>query len=81
MLATKERVRGNEHPSTLITAGHLANAYSGQGKHAEAVALYGEVLATQKRVLGDTHSSTLLTAGDLAIVYSNQGKYAEAEAL
>ena len=36
-----------------------------QGKHAEADALYREVLAMQKRVLGDEHPDTLRTVRNL----------------
>jgi hypothetical protein len=36
VLEVKRRVLGPEHPSTLMTAGNLANSLQHQGKHAEA---------------------------------------------
>ena len=65
----------------MCAAGNLANAYSDQGKYAEAEVLERELLATRKRMLGEEHPNTLCTAGNLANSYSSQGKYAEAEVL
>jgi hypothetical protein len=45
-------VLGAEHPTTLTTAGNLAESLKSQGKYDEAEKLAREVLAVRKRVLG-----------------------------
>jgi hypothetical protein len=55
-----------EDEQRLDAAGNLAKALNGQGKHAEAVTVYREVLAAQRRVLGPEHLGTLVTANNLA---------------
>ena len=65
----------------FIPMGVLANAFLGQGKYAQAEALYSETLETQSRVLGSEHPNTLMSMNNLADVYAAEGKYAQAEVL
>ena len=64
--ATRRRVLGDEHPSTLTSADNLAATRWAQGDHAGARALHEEVYATLRRVLGDEHPDTLTSANNLA---------------
>jgi hypothetical protein len=59
-------VLGPEHPDTLATANNLATALGHQGKHAEAVTVYRELLPIVRRVMGPEHPHTLATAINLA---------------
>lgn len=63
----------------LAAACNLAQARSGDGRHAEAERLNREVLRVRKQVLGYGHPETMASAGNLALSLSNQGKHAEAE--
>ena len=53
----------------------------GQGKYAQAEALFSQTLEIQRRVLGPEHASTLMSMDNLASVQYVQGKYAQAQAL
>ena len=57
---------------------NLANGYHGQGRYAEAEALYLDTLEIQKRILGEEHPSTLGSVNNLAILYWRQGRYDDA---
>jgi hypothetical protein len=50
----------------LMSAINLALALANQGKHAEAAAMYRELLPLVRRVLGPEHPLTLVTADNLA---------------
>ena len=60
----------------------VASAYYGQGKYAQAEALYSQTLEIRRRVLGPEHPDTLNSMNNLASEgYIPQGKYAQAETL
>ena len=75
------RVRGDEHPGTLLAANNLACTCAGQGRHAEAEVLRVEVLEARRRVRGAGHPATLRAAGNLAITHGHLGQHAEAAAV
>ncbi|KAH8660895.1 kinesin light chain 3 [Tricladium varicosporioides] len=77
----RERVLGQEHPSTLDSMGNLASTYRNQGRWKEAEDLDVLVMEMRKRVLGQEHPSTLDSIGNLASTYRNQGRWKEAEDL
>ncbi|KAH8657178.1 hypothetical protein BGZ60DRAFT_532027 [Tricladium varicosporioides] len=60
---------------------NLGDLYSGQGKLAEAEAMYLRALKGYEKALGPDHISTLDTVNNLGNLYKNQGKLAEAEAM
>jgi hypothetical protein len=70
VLGVRRRVLGEEHPSTLTSAGNLAASLAGQGKHAQAEEMLRAALAARRRVLGSAHPATLATAKDLESVRS-----------
>ncbi|HAL71009.1 MAG TPA: hypothetical protein DCP71_04465, partial [Verrucomicrobiales bacterium] len=72
-------ILGPEHPSTLNSRMHLANALDVQGKYAEAEAGHREVLVIRERVLGAEHPDTLSSRNNLANVLYSQSRYDEAE--
>jgi tetratricopeptide (TPR) repeat protein len=80
-LQLSEKVRGPEHPSTLMSMNGLATSLRQQGKYAEAEALDRQTLQLSEKVLGPEHPDTLASMNNLAISLRQQGKYAEAEAL
>ena len=58
----------------------LAWIIAGQGRHAEAEALYVKILARQREILGSDHQSTLRTWYRLArSISAQQGRASEAE--
>ena len=59
--------------STLSSMNGLANAYSEQGKYAQAEALYKQILEVSRRVLGPEHPNTLLAISNLALDYYSEG--------
>ena len=80
-LADSARVRGDEHPDTLISRGNLAGAYYAAGRLGEAIPLFEEVLADHVRILGDEHPDTLTSRNNLAYAYDSAGRVGEAIAL
>ena len=87
-LAAAKRKFGKEHPNTLISATHLANAYHQQddveslslaGSKAEE--LYIWVHEVNQRLNGDEHLDTIDASANLARAYAQQGRLAEAEAI
>ena len=62
VLGVVQRVLGEEHPHTLMSAAHLATTLAFQAKFAEAEAMLQATLEAQRRVLGNTHPHTLHTA-------------------
>ena len=58
---------------------NLADAYSDEGKYAQAEALYSQILEIRRRVLGPEHPGTLSSMNYLAKDYTYEGKYAQAE--
>jgi serine/threonine protein kinase len=69
---------GPDHRDTLRSMDLLAAAYSGLGRHADALKLKKEMLALQKAKLGPDNSNTLMSMGRLATSYSNVGLHADA---
>ncbi|OZM72120.1 hypothetical protein CFN78_16400 [Amycolatopsis antarctica] len=56
---------GADDELTLMARHHLALMFSKCGRHAEAIALWEEVLPSRERVLGATHLDTLRTQQNL----------------
>jgi tetratricopeptide (TPR) repeat protein len=75
------RALGEEHPTTMDTAGILAFCDRESKRFEEAERLSREQVEIRRRVLGAEHRETLVAQRDLAWVFSDQGRYAEAEAL
>jgi tetratricopeptide (TPR) repeat protein/tRNA A-37 threonylcarbamoyl transferase component Bud32 len=75
------RVLGPDHPETLNSRGHLANAYGDAGRTAEAIALHEVNLKLRMAKLGPDHPLTITSRGNLASAYRNAGRTAEAIAL
>lgn len=78
-LAGKERVLGQNHPSTLDTVSDLGNLYRERGKLEEVEDIYRRAIAGYKEALGPDHPSTFKAVGNLGNLYRDQGKLAEAE--
>jgi hypothetical protein len=69
VLEIKTRVRGKDHPSTLLAVHCLADTYRQRGKLGEAVELGERALEGKVRVLGKTHPETLHAMALLAMIY------------
>jgi tetratricopeptide (TPR) repeat protein len=78
-LEIKRRRLGDDHHSTLVTAGNLAETLTAEGKYAEAEQLLRQTLATEQRKLGAEHSDTLVSMADLAEVLVKENRLPEAE--
>jgi len=68
---------GAAHPDTLASMSALAVAYSGLGRHAEAIKLGEETLALMKATLGPDNPKTLSTMGNLAKSYDTFGQHSK----
>ncbi|KAL8873245.1 MAG: hypothetical protein Q9198_007058 [Flavoplaca austrocitrina] len=75
----REKVLGNEHPSTLTSVSNLASVLQDQGKYEEAEQMNRRALDGSEKVLGKEHPDTLTSVSNLASVLQYQGKYEEAE--
>ncbi len=79
LLAAEQRVRGADHPDTLITWYQVAVELAAQDKHAEAEAEFRQVRAALQKSLGADHLDTLDTWYQVAVELAAQDKHAEAE--
>lgn len=79
VLAARERLLGNDNPSTFSSLIDLALLYSKQGRFAEAEALDAKAVDIGERVLGKEHPQTILATNNLALVHLSQGRFDEAE--
>eukprot|EP00729_Bicosta_minor_P032642 gene32642-biopygen8655 len=78
-LKTMKRVLPKNDAFMLATLmGFAALLTDGLGKHAEAEAMFRELLAIRLQMLGSEHPLTLMTKGNVCITLRSQGKYAEA---
>jgi len=77
-LQLREKVLGEEHPSTFGSMGNLVNVLNSQGKYKEAEAMHRQTLQLREKVLGKEHPSTLSSMNNLALVLRS---YEEAEAM
>lgn len=71
---------GADDPVILRARHEFAWSIAMQGHHADAEAMFREVLADCIRSLGDDHSYTLNTCNELAWIAACQQRWAEAEA-
>jgi tetratricopeptide (TPR) repeat protein len=78
LVADFERIMGPDHPDTLNSRNHLANAYRKAGRVAEAIPLVEQTLAARERLLGPDHPDTLTSQNNLAAAYRDAGRVAEA---
>ncbi|GAA2815614.1 tetratricopeptide repeat protein [Streptomyces showdoensis] len=72
-LAARERVLGQDHPSTLSSRNNLAGAYEYAGDLGRAIPLYEATVADFVRVLGPDHPDTLAARNNLAGAYESAG--------
>lgn len=62
------RELGVEHPTVAIALNNLANAVNQQGRHTEALALFGEALDLVEQIFGDDHPKTARFLSNLASI-------------
>lgn len=60
---------------------NLADCLFSQGKHAEALSLFGECLAIREKARGKDHPDTVVTLRSMASCLYSQGNYEEAKVL
>jgi tetratricopeptide (TPR) repeat protein len=77
-LADRRRVLGDDHPDTLSSFHHLANAYRSAGRLVKAITMFEQVLTRRRRVLGNDHPETLNSRHNLAYTYLATGNPVEA---
>lgn len=77
--ATRRKILGDEHPSTLMSMNMLALVLKELDEFEEAERIHRQALELSRRVLGETHPLTLEIMNHLALVAKRQGKNAEAE--
>lgn len=80
-LEIRRRERGDEHPETLDSIGHLGDLFRNQGRYGEAEPLLRKSLEASRRTLGDEHPKTLTSISNLGAVLKDLGKNDEAERL
>ncbi|KAB1984230.1 tetratricopeptide repeat protein [Streptomyces triticiradicis] len=81
VLGFETRTLGPQHPNTLTSRNHLANALFGMGEPVEAIRLLRQTLEDRSRVLGTEHPDTLTSRHDLACALDGMGRHVEAAAL
>jgi tetratricopeptide (TPR) repeat protein len=81
VLTDRQRILGDDHPTTLAVRDRLAWMIASQGSYGEAERIYDEVLTDRQRILGDDHPDTLTTRSGLAWVIGMQGRFWVAEPL
>ncbi|MCI0354032.1 MAG: tetratricopeptide repeat protein, partial [Acidobacteria bacterium] len=59
VLEVSRRVRGEEHPSTLLLEDNVAISLQGLGRMDEALQLHVRVVDARRRVLGEGHPQTI----------------------
>jgi serine/threonine-protein kinase len=77
----RETALGLDHPDTLESRDHLANAYEDAGRISEAIALLETTLKLREAALGPDHPDTLTSRNNLANAYYDAGRTSEAIAL
>ncbi len=77
-LAIRQKVLGEQHPSTADSYNNVAFCLTAQGKHAETLPMYQKALAIFQKVLGEQHPSTADSYNNVAFCLNAQGKHAEA---
>ncbi|RKE23519.1 FxSxx-COOH system tetratricopeptide repeat protein [Streptomyces sp. TLI_171] len=80
-LVGRERVLGDDHPSTLTCRNDLAAGYASVGDLARAVELSERTLADLERILGPDHPFTLTCLNNLAGSYQAVGDFERATPL
>jgi serine/threonine protein kinase/tetratricopeptide (TPR) repeat protein len=80
-LALRQRVLGEEHDDTLLTARIASVCYANQGRYEEAEALLRQTLEIRRRVFGEQDRETLVTMYWLAGHLARRGKLEAAEEL
>ena len=60
---------GPNHPHTLASQNHLANAYNADGQFDKAIQILEETYNVQRAALGAHHADTLTTMNNLAAAY------------
>ncbi|MFF7936616.1 FxSxx-COOH system tetratricopeptide repeat protein [Streptomyces sp. NPDC007940] len=81
LLDFESRTLGPQHPDTLTSRNHLANALFGMGEPVEAILLLRQTLEDRSHVLGPAHPDTLISRHDLACALDGTGQHAEAVSL
>ena len=80
-LEIRQRVLGEEHPSTAASYNNVASNLNAQGRYEEAEPLFRKSLEIRQRVLGEEHPSTATSYNNVASNLNAQGRYEEAEPL
>ncbi|KAL7764623.1 hypothetical protein ACKLNR_005768 [Fusarium oxysporum f. sp. zingiberi] len=80
-LTIREKLLGEEHIETIVTASDLAVSLSKLGRFEESERLQRGVIETLKRLYGDEHEKTLDAIANLSVTLSKQEKTEEALAL
>jgi serine/threonine-protein kinase len=79
--AAREAALGPDHPDTLKSLNHLANAYFDADRLSEAIPLYEATLKLREAKLGPDHPDTFWSRNNLANAYMFAGRMSEAIAL
>ena len=78
VMADSERLRGADHPDTLVTRQHHLNALSMLGKHDAVISESQSLLAAMTRRLGSDHRFTLALRSTRFESFSALGRYDDA---
>ncbi|WP_007516447.1 tetratricopeptide repeat protein [Pseudofrankia saprophytica] len=74
----RETFLGPDHPDTLASRHHLADAYRRSGRLDDAISLFEANLADRSRVLGTDHRDTIDSRHHVGIVYQQSRRVHEA---
>jgi serine/threonine protein kinase len=77
----RSRMRGDEHPETMIARNRLGNVYLADQRLQEAEPLLVAAMEGLRRTLGPEHPEALAAANGVAVLHAAQGKLDESERL
>lgn len=78
IVAQSSRVRGNDHPDTLVTRQHWVNSLSMAGRDEEALRASEPLLASMRARFGDNHRFTLALHSTRFESFAALGRYDDA---
>ena len=78
LASIRERLYGQEHPSTAVSYNNIGYVYHSIGNYDKALEYYSKALAIREKVLGLEHPDTATSYNNIGGVYDSIGDYDKA---
>ena len=76
-LAIKEKVLGEEHPSTATSYNNIGGVFDSRGDYPKALEYYQKALAIFEKVLGEEHPNTATVRNNIRATHRAMGNYSD----